>query len=72
MLDGIKTLNEWLGIAIELLKSLVVVGIIVGILFDDFFGVIGGLGRIMAQFGDAGFAGILALMILVMLSLIHI
>tara|TARA_B100000378_G_scaffold108421_1_gene86852 strand:+ start:332 stop:547 length:216 start_codon:yes stop_codon:yes gene_type:complete len=66
MLNGIKTLNEWLGIAIELLKSLVVVGIIVGILFDDFFGVIGGLGRIMAQFGDAGFAGILALMILVM------
>ena len=66
MLDGIKTLNEWLGIAIELLKSLVVVGIIVGILFDDFFGVIGGLGRIMAQFGDAGFAGILALMIRVM------
>ena len=57
MLDGIKTLNEWLGIAIELLKSLVVVGIIVGILFDDFFGVIGGLGRIMAQFGDAGFTG---------------
>ena len=66
MLNGIKTLNEWLGIAIELLKSLVVVGIIVGILFDAFFGVIGGLGRIMAQFGDAGFAGILALMILVM------
>ena len=66
MLYGIKTLIEWLGIAIELLKSLVVVGIIVGILFDDFFGVIGGLGRIMAQFGDAGFAGILALMILVM------
>ena len=37
MLNGIKTLNEWLGTAIELLKSLVVVGIIVGILFDDFF-----------------------------------
>ena len=31
MLNGIKTLNEWLGTAIELLKSLVVVGIIVGI-----------------------------------------
>ena len=40
--------------------------IVVGILFDDFFGVIGGLGRIMTQFGDAGFAGILALMIIVM------
>ncbi|MBJ12781.1 MAG: hypothetical protein CMG62_06860 [Candidatus Marinimicrobia bacterium] len=66
MLNGIKTLNEWLGTITELLKSLVVVGIVVGILFDDFFGVIAGLGRIMAQFGDAGFAGILALMILVM------
>ena len=67
MLNGIKTLNEWLGTITELLKSLVVVGIVVGILFDDFFGVIAGLGRIMSQFGDAGFAGILALMILVML-----
>ena len=66
MLNGIKTLNVWLGTITELLKSLVVVGIVVGILFDDFFGVIAGLGRIMSQFGDAGFAGILALMILVM------
>ena len=66
MLNGIKTLNEWLGTITELLKSLVVVGIVVGILFDDFFGVIAGLGRIMSQFGDAGFAWILALMILVM------
>ena len=66
MLNGIKTLNEWLGTITELLKSLVVVGLVVGILFDDFFGVIAGLGRIMSQFGDAGFAGILALMILVM------
>ena len=46
MLNGIKTLNEWLGTITELLKSLVVVGIVVGILFDDFFGVIAGLGRI--------------------------
>ena len=66
MLKGLQNLNEWLGQLIDLAKMLVVIGIIVGILFDDFFGVIGGLGRIMAQFGDAGFAGILALMILVM------
>ena len=63
---GFETLNEWLGIATDLLKSLVVIGIVVGILFDDFFGVIEGLGRVMAQFGDAGLAGLLALMILVM------
>ena len=66
MLNGIKTLNEWLGTITELIKSLVVVGIGVLILVDDFFGLIAGLGRIMAQFGDAGFAGILALRILVM------
>jgi len=67
MLKGaLKTVNEWLGQITDLLKTLVVIGIVVGILFDDFFGVISGLGRIMTQFGDAGFAGILALMIIVM------
>ena len=67
MLKGaFDTLNEWLGVVTDLLKSLVIVGIVVGILFDDFFGVIEGLGRVMAQFGDAGLAGLLALMILVM------
>ena len=60
MLKGLQNLNEWLGQLIDLAKMLVVIGIIVGILFDDFFGVIAGLGRIMSQFGDAGFAGILS------------
>ena len=63
---GFETLNEWLGIATDLLKSLVVIGIVVGILFDDFFGVIEGLGRVMAQSVVAGLAGLLASMILVM------
>jgi len=62
----LQTVNEWLGQITDLLKTLVVIGIVVGILFDDFFGVISGLGRVMTQFGDAGFAGILALMIIVM------
>ena len=67
MLKGaLQTVNEWLGQITDLRKTLVVIGIVVGILFDDFFGVISGLGRVMTQFGDAGFAGILALMIIVM------
>ena len=67
MLKGaLQTVNEWLGQITDLLKTLVVIGIVVGILFDDFFGVISGLGRVMTQFGDAGFACILALMIIVM------
>ena len=66
MLKGLQNLNEWLGQLTDLAKMLVVIGIIVGILFDDFFGVIAGLGRIMSLFGAAGFAGILSLAILVM------
>ena len=55
MLKGaLQTVNEWLGQITDLLKTLVVIGIVVGILFDDFFGVISGLGRVMTQFGDAG------------------
>jgi len=38
MLKGaLKTVNEWLELVIDLLKTLIVVGIVVGILFDDFF-----------------------------------
>tara|TARA_B100001971_G_C18197980_1_gene542717 strand:- start:1187 stop:1402 length:216 start_codon:yes stop_codon:yes gene_type:complete len=49
----------------SLLQGLVVLGIVVGILFDDYFGVIAGLGDLMSKFGDAGFAGLLALMLIV-------
>ena len=49
----------------SLLKGLVVLGIVVGILFDDYFGVIAGLGDLMSKFGDAGFAGLLALILIV-------
>tara|TARA_B100000287_G_C20624256_1_gene777117 strand:- start:36 stop:251 length:216 start_codon:yes stop_codon:yes gene_type:complete len=66
MLKGMQQINEWLGQITDMAKTLVVIGIVVGILFDDYFGVIAGLGRIMSQFGDAGFAGILSLAILVL------
>ena len=49
----------------SLLQGLVVLGIVVGIRFDDYFGVIAGLGDLMSKFGDAGFAGLLALMLIV-------
>ncbi|MBT3299589.1 MAG: hypothetical protein HN657_03290 [Candidatus Marinimicrobia bacterium] len=66
MRKALDTVNEWLGLLTELAKSLIVVGIVVGILFDDYFGVIAGIGRLMSQFGDAGFAGLLALAVMVM------
>lgn len=64
MKDALTIVNKWLGELIELFKLLIVVGVIVGILFDDYFGVIAGIGRLMTQFGDAGLAGIIALMII--------
>ena len=64
MLKGMQQVNEWLSQLTDLAKTLVVIGI--KVFFDDYFGVIEGLGRTMSQFGDAGFAGILSLAILVM------
>lgn len=65
MKDALKTLTGWIGTFNELLKSLIVLGIIVGILYNDVFGVIGGIGRLMGQIGDAGLAGLVALAIVV-------
>ena len=51
MKNALDFINKWLGELTEILKSLIVVGVIVGILFDDFFGVIGGIGRVVGQIG---------------------
>jgi hypothetical protein len=66
MKEALEFVKKWLGELIELLKLLIVVGAIVGILFDDYFGVIEGIGRVIAQFGDGGLAGLLALIIIAM------
>jgi hypothetical protein len=66
MKEALDFVKKWLGELIELLKLLIVVGAIVGILFDDYFGVIEGIGRVIAQFGDGGLAGLLALIIIAM------
>ena len=66
MKNALNFINKWLGELTEILISLIVVGVVVGILFDDFFGVIEGIGRVIGQFGDGGIAGLLALMIIYM------
>ena len=66
MLKAFETVTKWIGEITELLKMLIVLGIVVGVLFDDYFGVIGGIGDLMAKFGDGGFAGLLALIVVVM------
>ena len=65
MNKAFDTVTSFIGDVTSLLKGLVVLGIVVGILFDDYFGVIAGIGDLMSKFGDAGFAGLLALMLIV-------
>ena len=64
--DVLKTVNEYLETITDLVKTLVIIGIIVEIIFPNRFGVIENLREIMEQFGDAGFAGLLAIMMIVM------
>ena len=49
----------------DLLKSLIVFGIVSGILYDDYFGVIGGIGRLMNNINQGGLAGLVALVLVV-------
>ena len=65
MNKAFESVTSFVTAVTSLLKGLVVLGIVVGILFDDYFGVIAGLGDLMSKFGDAGFAGLLALMLIV-------
>ena len=65
MNKAFETVTAFIGDVTSLLKGLVVLGIVGGILFDDYFGVIAGIGDLMSKFGDAGFAGLLALMLIV-------
>ncbi|MFQ6605556.1 MAG: hypothetical protein ACE5D8_08400 [Fidelibacterota bacterium] len=66
MKDAFQTISEWLKGLTDLLLSLIGLGIVAGILFDDMFGVIAGIGNLMSQFGENGLAGLLALILIVM------
>ena len=65
MKNVVSELTEWLGTFVELLKVLLVLGIVTGILFEDYFGVIANIGEIMAKIGQEGLAGLVALVLLV-------
>ncbi|MEE8437271.1 MAG: hypothetical protein V3S22_02910 [Candidatus Neomarinimicrobiota bacterium] len=66
MQKALTTITKWIGDITDFLKMLIVLGVLVGVLFNDYFGVIGGIGELMGKFGDGGFAGLLALILLVM------
>ena len=65
MRKAMETITTWIHDFTDLLKALTVLGIMVGILYNDVFGVIGGIGRLMGDIGQAGLAGLVALVLVV-------
>jgi len=66
MKNAIATITDWIDQFTGLLQSLVVLGVIIGILFDDQFGVIAGIAKLMINVGDSGLAGLVALLLVVL------
>ena len=62
-----STVNEWVSMISEVLQGLIVLGVAIGILFgDQYFGVIGGISRLMGEVGQSGLAGLVALVLVVL------
>ena len=63
----IKSINKWLINISELLKNILVFAIIVGLLFDDVFGVINTISVLISGVCEKGTAGLISLLILIFL-----
>ena len=63
MKNGITTISGWISVISGLLQQIIVLGVVVGILYNDYFGVIGGIGNVMGQVGESGLAGLVALVL---------
>ena len=66
MKQMISSVNGWVTIITEFLQGLIVLGVVIGILFNDYFGVIGGIGKLMENIGENGLAGLVALVLVVL------
>jgi|TARA_B100000073_G_C23332622_1_gene411428 hypothetical protein len=66
MKQTIATISGWISDITKLLQTLVVLGIVLGILFEDYFGVIGNLSDLFSSLGEQGLAGLVALLLVVL------
>tara|TARA_B100000676_G_C17834853_1_gene709794 strand:+ start:662 stop:874 length:213 start_codon:yes stop_codon:yes gene_type:complete len=65
MKKAITTITSWANDLSGLLQALIVLGILIGILYNDAFGVINGIKNLMQGVGDGGLAGLVALVLVV-------
>ena len=63
----LKKINKWLIDITDLLKNVLVFGIIAGLLFGDPFGVIGIVSNLISEVGEQGLAGFICLAILILI-----
>ena len=63
----ITKINKWLVDITNLLKIVLVFGIIAGLLFGDPFGVIGTISTLITGVGEQGLAGFICLAILILI-----
>lgn len=63
MNETMTTVKGWISNLNDMLISIIVLGITVGILFDDPFNIIGNIGQIFGQLGDSGLAGLIAVIL---------
>ena len=61
----IADVNSWISIFVDLLLGLIVLGVTVGILFNDPFNVIAGISTVMEKMVAGGLAGLVALILVV-------
>ena len=58
---AIKTITGVLSTLTDLAIHLLVAGVVIGILYNDVFGVIGNIGSAMGTIGDNGLAGLITI-----------
>jgi len=63
----IKKINKWLVTVTDLMKNILVFAIISGLLFNDPFGTIGTITKLISGVGPQGLAGFISLAIIILI-----
>jgi len=63
----IKKVNKWFNEIIELLQNILVFTVIIGLLFNDFFGVLNTIGNLINSTGERGLIGLISLALIVLI-----
>ena len=63
----IKKINKWLVTVTDLMKNILVFAIISGLLFNDPFGTIGVITKLISGLGTEGLAGFISLAIIILI-----